>query len=164
MSFNPITRAVTLQMRGSRRALFSRRQPFSTKTVRGSKDSLEHLPLGPDSGSPQRKETAFPAPRCQPRRAPLRAAMETLLIYLRLIAAEDTQELTGLLLQLAPRSKRTHTRTAPSTVSVLPFPGSAGCRCVGANHEPLQGADPVNPPERRGSIYPGDREIHDQIQ
>lgn len=118
---------------------------------------LGTLTFSPDSGSSQRK----PAQRHDVSHAvSLRAAMETLLIHLRLIAAEDTQELTGLLLQLAhaieenPLENCTVYRISPG------FPRQRGVDASGRITNLFQGADPVNPPEHRGSIYPGDRDIH----
>ena len=118
---------------------------------------LGTLTFSPDSGSPQRK----PAQRHDVSHVvSLRAAMETLLIHLRLIAAEDTQELTGLLLQLAhaieenPHENCTVYRISPA------FPRQRGVDASGRITNLFQGADPVIPPERRGSIYPGDRDIH----
>ena len=119
---------------------------------------LMGLALQPDEGSPERE----PAQRhVSANDVLLREAVEELLIPFRLAAAEDTQDVTGLLLQLARAIELNPTeRCAVYRVS----PGFARRRGVdgsGRVTNLFQGAAPVNPPERRGSVYPGDRDIRE---
>ena len=121
---------------------------------------LSTLPLAPNEGSPDRE----PAQRhLVARGVPLRRAIEELLIPFRFIAADDTQDITGLLLQLAraiedeemPEETCTVYRMSPQ------YERRRGVDRNGRIPNLFQGAAPVNPPELRGSVYPGDREIRD---
>jgi hypothetical protein len=116
------------------------------------------LQFQPDDGHPDRE----PAQRHEVYRgASLREAMEQLLIPFRFIFAEDTKDVTGLLLQLAhaieqnPNERCTIVRMSPN------YDRERGVDDNGTVKNLFQGAAPVNPPERRGSVYPGDREIHE---
>jgi hypothetical protein len=87
--------------------------------------------------------------------------MEQLLIPFRFIAAEDTQELTGLLLQLAHAVEQDSRETCTVYRMSPNYPRRRGIDENGRVRNLFQGAAPVSPPERRGSVYPGDREIHE---
>lgn len=119
---------------------------------------LNTFRLQPNDGHPDRE----PAQRHELSRGILlREAMEQLLIPFRFIAAEDTQDVTGLLLQLAHAIELN--ATEPCTVVRMSphFTRERGVDDNGKVKNLFQGAAPVNPPERRGSVYPGDREIHE---
>jgi len=118
---------------------------------------LGTLTLRPDAGSDdrelaQRHEMAADVP--------LRRALEELLIPYRLIDANDSQERTGLLLQLSralegvPGELCTIYRMSPA------YKRERGVDANGRLKYLFQGAFPVSPLSRRGSIYPGDKEIH----
>src|SRR5262249_33605686 len=79
----------------------------------------------------------------------------------RFIAAEDTQDATGLLLQLAHAVEQ---NAGELCIIVRMSPNFARQRGVdddGRVRNLFQGAAPVSPPERRGSVYPADRDIHE---
>lgn len=85
-----------------------------------------------------------------------------LLSSYRFTAAKDTQDVTGLLLQLAhaleqnPNERCVVYRISPN------FIRQRSVNKEGKIRNLFQGAAPVNPPRLRGTIYPGDREIHDK--
>lgn len=88
-------------------------------------------------------------------------AVERLLVPYRFTAPGDTQEITGVLLQL---SRALEQNPDEPCVVYRIAPGYARSRGVdtsGRIRNLFQGAAPVNPPALRGSIYPGDREIHE---
>jgi len=91
---------------------------------------------------------------------PLVEIVERLLVPYRFTAPGDTQEITGVLLQLSHALEQNpYERCVVYRMS----PDYSRRRTVDANgriRNLFQGAAPVNPPEVRGSIYPGDREIH----
>lgn len=92
---------------------------------------------------------------------PLRTVMEQLLVELRITGTTDSQRNTGLLLQLTkaleddPGEVCTIYRMSPATGR------SRGVEEDGRIINLFQGEAPVNPRERRGEIYPGDRAIRD---
>lgn len=91
---------------------------------------------------------------------PLQDVYENLLLGLRFSRLSDAQNFLGTLVIL-----RNHLGDNPNaTCSVYQMSqGERRDRTLGqAGQIPtlFQGAAPVNPPERRGEIYPGDREIH----
>ena len=92
---------------------------------------------------------------------PLRDAVERLLIPFRFTAAEDTQQLTGLLLQLAHAIEQNAGEACKIYQMSPDFARQRGIDENGKVKNLFQGAAPVSPPERRGSVYPGDREIHE---
>lgn len=122
---------------------------------------LNALTLTPDLGSPHRKPAQLHE---LAQGVSLQSALEGLLIPFRFTAPEDTQELTGLMLQLAhalesnPNETCTIYRISPRYIR------ERGVDEAGRIANLFQGADPVNPPERRGSTYPGDRELHNPSQ
>jgi hypothetical protein len=119
---------------------------------------LSTLRLQPNDGHHERE----PAQRHELCRAvSLREAMDQLLIPFRLIAPEDTQELTGLLLQLAHAIEQNPAETCTIYKMSPNYSRERGIDDRGRVKNLFQGAAPVNPPDRRGSVYPGDREIHE---
>jgi len=91
---------------------------------------------------------------------PLREAYEQLLMGLRFSRLSDAQNFLGVLVIV-----RNYLRDNPEAACTL-YEMSGGLareRTINSDGEIaqlLQGAAPVNPPERRGEIYPGDREMH----
>lgn len=91
----------------------------------------------------------------------LRAVMEQLLIPMRITSSRDSQQITGLLLQLSRALEQN-----PDEICTVyrMSPGSRRRRSVdesGAVINLYQGANPQWPRERRGEIYPGDRDIRE---
>lgn len=94
------------------------------------------------------------------RDVPLREAYEQLLLRLRFSRLSDAQDFLGVLVIL-----RDHlVRHPDATCSIYQMShGQTRRRTLDVDGEIptlFQGAAPVNPPERRGEVYPGDREIH----
>lgn len=90
----------------------------------------------------------------------LASAYEHLLLPLRFSHLSDAQNLLGVLVIL-----RNHLRQNPeATCSIVQMSPSIPRERTLNDHGMIpnlfQGAAPVNPPERRGEVYPGDREIH----
>lgn len=91
---------------------------------------------------------------------PLRDAYEQLLLGLRFSRLSDAQNLLGVLVIL-----RNHLRDTPDARCTV-YQMSRGLQRLRTLNESseipnlFQGAAPVNPPDRRGEVYPGDREIH----
>jgi len=88
---------------------------------------------------------------------PLRDAYEQLLLSLRFTRLSDAQDLLGVLLII-----RSHLDENPGALCTVyqMSSGTPRVRTVDENGVILnlfQGAAPVNPPERRGEVYPGDR-------
>lgn len=95
------------------------------------------------------------------RDVPLCDVIEQLLLRIRISGTNDSQRNVGLLLQL---SKALEEDPEERCTIYQMSPGARRQRGVtndGKISELFQGADPVNPIERRGDVYPGDREIHD---
>lgn len=94
----------------------------------------------------------------------LREAYEQMLVNLRFGRLSDAQNLLGVLVVI-----RNYLRDHPQATCEI-YHMSCGQereRALNADGEIpnlFQGANPVNPPERRGEIYPGDREIHSQTE
>ena len=119
---------------------------------------LDGLTFIPDKGSPDR-EPAQMHNIC--RDVPLVDVVERLLVPYRFTAPSDSQEITGVLLQL---SRAIEQDPNERCVVYRMSPDFARRRAVDANgriRNLFQGAAPVNPPALRGSIYPGDRKIHE---
>ncbi|MBN67298.1 MAG: alpha-1,4 polygalactosaminidase [Rickettsiales bacterium] len=119
---------------------------------------LSGLTLSPDEGSADR-ELAQIHDVCH--EVPLIDIIEQLLVPYRFTAPRDTQEITGVLLQL---SNALETDPNERCVVYRMSPGYPRSRTVDQNgriRNLFQGAAPVNPPALRGSIYPGDREVHE---
>jgi len=95
------------------------------------------------------------------RDVPLRRVVEELLVRMRITGTTDSQRNTGLLLQLSKALED----DPDELCSVYRISeGRRRQRGVDENGEVtnlFQGEAPVNPRERRGEIYPGDRAIRD---
>jgi hypothetical protein len=119
---------------------------------------LDSLAFHPNEGSPER-ELAQMHHIC--RDIPLVEIVGRLLVPYRFTAPGDTQEITGVLLQLSHALEQNQ---GERCVVYRMSPDYTRRRTVDANgriRNLFQGAAPVNPPELRGSIYPGDREIRE---
>ena len=87
--------------------------------------------------------------------------MEKLLIPMRITSSQDSQRNTGLLLQLSralenePNETCTVYRMSPKTRR------ERGIYNNGEIAKLYQGENPVNPPSRRGTVYPGDQAIRE---
>ena len=92
---------------------------------------------------------------------PLSTAVEELLIPYRLTEQHDTQNITGVLMQL---SRALDDNSMEKCTVYRMSPDFDRARTIDDHGEVLnifQGAFPVNPKKDRGKIYPGDREIHE---
>jgi hypothetical protein len=90
---------------------------------------------------------------------PLALAFGDLLTRLRITRAADSQRFIGLLLQV-----KEYLDANPEAVCCVYRMSPMATRHRGLNEDDeianlFQGADPVSPPERRGSIYPGDNRV-----
>src|SRR6266404_785122 len=93
---------------------------------------------------------------------PLREMYEQLLMRLRFSRLTDAQNFLGVLVIV-----RNHLRDAPDATCTIyeMSKGESRERALNSDGEIsqlFQGAAPVNPPERRGEIYPGDRAVHSE--
>lgn len=94
----------------------------------------------------------------------LRDVLEQLLIPMRITSSRDSQQTTGLLLQLSralendPDEPCAIYRMSPAIRRERGIDGSGEVTNL------FQGQAPVNPPARRGEIYPGDRAIREDDQ
>lgn len=117
---------------------------------------LVRLTLRPDDGHPNR--SAFQRHRVA-EAVPLELVYRELLTRLRMTRPEDSQELTGVLLQIGAHLDES--RGATCAIYQM-SPSEERERGVDDEDRILnlfQGADPVNPESERGKIYPGDRAI-----
>ncbi len=92
-------------------------------------------------------------------RVSLSSVFTELLTRLRVTRSDDSQRFTGLLLQI-----REYLDANPDAVCCIYHMSPSATRTRSLNDldeisNLFQGADPVNPPERRGSIYPGDMQM-----
>lgn len=111
-----------------------------------------------DDGHPDRTEIQT---HLVSRYVPLQDVLERLLVRLRITGSIDSQRYTGLLLQL---SKALENDPNEACVVYMMSSGRRRERGVDANGEVtnlFQGQAPVNPPARRGEVYPGDRAIRE---
>ena len=95
------------------------------------------------------------------RDVPLRTAMEQLLVNMRITGTTDSQRNIGLLLQLT-QALEDNPDEACTIYRMSPTSGRS--RSINENGEVtnlFQGEAPVQPRERRGEIYRGDRAIRD---
>lgn len=92
----------------------------------------------------------------------LRDVLERLLIPMRITSSRDSQQITGLLLQLSralendPDEPCAVYRMSPRTGRERGVDGSGEVTNL------FQGQAPVNPPARRGEVYPGDRAVREE--
>jgi hypothetical protein len=117
---------------------------------------VQQLAFSEDDGHPrrtsiQRHEVCFDVP--------LHTVLERLLVPMRITGTTDSQRFTGLLLQLSKALEND-----PDEVCAVYriSPRERRQRRIDADGEMpqlFQGEAPVQPPERRGEIYPGDRAI-----
>jgi hypothetical protein len=134
----------------------------SDTVVRSNRDTVEQFLQGrafraadghPDRTDIQRHEL------CD--NIPLREVLERLLVPMRITGPTDSQRNTGLLLQLTKALERD---AAERCVVYRMSPNERRRRGVDDNGEVTnlyQGEAPVNPRERRGEVYPGDRAIRE---
>jgi hypothetical protein len=118
---------------------------------------LNSIELEEDEGSEERTEIQRHG---SARSVSLRAAYEQLLLRLRFSRLTDAQDFLGVLVII-----RDHLVRNPDAVCRIyemshGLPRLRTLDVGGEIPNLFQGAAPVNPPERRGEIYPGDREIH----
>jgi hypothetical protein len=117
---------------------------------------LSLLSLRPDEGHPDRTAAQR---HLVADGVSLELAYREFLTRLRMTRAEDSQELTGVLLQI--KSYLEDNDKAVCTVYQM-SPGEQRKRGVDDENRILnlfQGAYPVNPEAERGTVYPGDRGI-----
>ena len=122
---------------------------------------LDRLALVEDDGHPERTQIQQHLV-CD--EVPLRQAMEELLVKIRVTGWMDSQRNTGLLLQL---SKALEDDPAETCRVYQISPHVRRRRRIGEDGEIAnlyQGEFPVNPIEKRGTIYPGDRMIRDDMR
>ena len=125
---------------------------------RSVSEFVQGLEFREDSGHPDR--TSFQR-HLVCRDIPLRAAIEQLLIKTRITGTTDSQRNIGLLLQLTKVLER-NPDEACTIYRISPFEGRH--RSINEDGEVanlFQGEFPVQPLERRGQVYPGDRAIRD---
>ena len=134
----------------------------SDEVVQANRQTVAHfthaLEFIDDDGHPDRTD----AQRHQLcRDVTLRAALEQLLIRMRITGTTDSQRYTGLLLQLSkaleddPDGLCTVYRISPA------IRRQRGVDKNGEVTNLFQGEAPVSPRERRGEVYPGDRAIRE---
>lgn len=95
------------------------------------------------------------------REVPLRGVIEQLLVRMRITGTVDSQRNTGMLLQL---SRVLENNPDERCIVYRMSPRLRRRRGIDENGEVtnlFQGEAPVNPRERRGEVYPGDRAIRD---
>ena len=133
----------------------------SNDVVRANQRTVDEFVRGftfdGDEGHPDRTDA-----QCHEvcRDFPLRTAME-FLVNVRITGTTDTQRNIGLLLQLAKALEAN-----PDEICTIYRISPARRRSRGVDEDGkvtnlFQGEAPVYPRERRGEVYPGDREIRD---
>ena len=93
---------------------------------------------------------------------PLRHVIENLLTGMRITGTSDSQRNIGLLIQLSYALEKNPDETCDIIRMSPAVRRKRGINETGEIKNLFQGAYPVNPIERRGEIYPGDREIHNE--
>jgi len=119
---------------------------------------VKKLSFNEDSGHPDRTKIQRHGV-C--RKVPLQTVMDELLVNIRIPGAVDSQRNISLLLNF-DRVLRDN----PEEVCTIFRMSSSEVRVRGIDENGIirnlyQGEAPVNPPEERGKIYPGDRKIRD---
>lgn len=131
--------------------------PEAVESNRGVVASfLAGLTLALDPGSSQRSDMQK---HDMAESVPLARVFEHLLTRLRITRAGDSQRYTGLLLQVGA-----YLESHPDAVANVYYMSRGATRDRTVNRDDeiptlYQGADPVDPPALRGTVYPGDREI-----
>ena len=126
---------------------------------RAVKDFVGSTEFVEDDGHPGRTATQI---HQVARGLSLRTVLEQLLVRIRITSTHDSQQFTGLLLQLSRAlevnvgEKCTVYRMSPKTGRRRGIDGN------GIVTNLFQGQAPVTPHARRGEIYPGDRAIRDE--
>lgn len=118
---------------------------------------IQRLNLADDQGHPDRTDIQRHQ-ACED--VPLRRVMEELLIKMRITGMTDSQRNTGLLLQLSKALEDN-----PDEVCAVYRMSGGRNRQRGVDEDGevtnlFQGAAPVHPRALRGTVYPGDRDIH----
>ena len=134
----------------------------SDPVVQANRDAvsafLEGMRFVDDDGHPNRT----PIQRHEVcREIPLRDVIEQLLVRMRITGTVDSQRNTGMLLQLSRAIEKTPNEYC-TVYRMSPRRGRK--RGIDKNGEVtnlFQGEAPVEPRERRGEVYPGDRKIRD---
>jgi hypothetical protein len=120
-------------------------------------DFLRRLTMVPDDGHAERTEVQR---HLEANDVSLDALLRDLLVPLKVPASFDAKRFTGLLLQL----KRALERDPNELCQVFLMSGGQVRKRElsedGRIKNLFQGENPVEPRSRRGSIYPGDRNIH----
>ena len=118
---------------------------------------LQTLDLYPDEGHPDRTDMQQHQVALD---VPLASAYEHLLMALRFRRLDDAQDFLGVLVIISRHID--HNPDATCTIYQMSG-GAPRRRTLNSNGKIpylFQGAAPVNPPSRRGSIYPGDSGLH----
>ena len=119
---------------------------------------LDELTFRINEGSPHREQAQI---HHVCRNIPLVDVITKLLVPYRFTAPSDTQEITGVLLQLSHAIEQS---SGERCVVYRMSPDYQRRRAVDENgkiRNLFQGADPVTPAKLRGTKYPGDRELHE---
>ena len=119
---------------------------------------VQDLSFSEDDGHPDRTDVQR---HHVCRDIPLWAAIEQLLVNIRITGTTDSQRNTGLLLQLS-KALEDNSDEICTVYRISPVTGRR--RGIDDNGEVtnlFQGEAPVQPRERRGEVYPGDRAIRD---
>ena len=123
-----------------------------------SRSFLETLDMKTNDGNPKRKKAQIHEVATG---VDLTKIVEELLVPYRCTSPEDSQEMIGLLLQLSDALEQNPQETATVYRMSPQFQRDRTVYENGKITELFQGADPVSPPEKRGSVYPGDGKLHE---
>jgi hypothetical protein len=118
---------------------------------------LQSLVLSPNDGHPDRTPTQR---HHIAGGVALETALRDLLVPLRVPASTDAQHFIGLMIQLRRALERDPTETCDIYLMSPTETRQRSLSEEGRIPNLFQGAYPVEPRNQRGSIYPGDREIH----
>lgn len=117
---------------------------------------ISKITLEADSGSPKRTE---PQIHRVAHNLKLQFVIEELLVNLRFTDAADSQEFLFVQLLIQEQLERNPETTCSVYYMSSGNPRKRSVGKRGTIKNLYQGAYPVNPPELRGTIYPGDQEI-----
>ena len=121
-------------------------------------DFLERLNFREDDGHPDRSEFQR---HYECRGVPLRQVMDELLVRMRVPGSVDSERNTGMLLQLQRALEDEPERACTVYQMSMGKSRSRGVDENGRLANLFQGADPVVPLAKRGTVYPGDREVRE---